>query len=76
MACYIIYVLLDCSCIDYINKQGYGNCAKVNRFKFGGKPACYVNLPSTCSDIKDSSTDPGKKWSAEACNSGIITLYR
>ena len=42
---------------------GYGNCEK----KFMGEALCYVNLPSSCSDLEDSTTDPGEKISVEAC---------
>ena len=56
---------IGCQCEDYINAGGWGNCIK----KENGKALCYVENPSssTCSDLKDSSSDPGRKWSFEAC---------
>ena len=52
----------DCSCSNYVTSSGYGNCKKV--FKTG--PICYVNEPSSCSDLKKSKST-GKYYSWEAC---------
>ena len=52
-----------CTCSDFVNKNGYGNCRK--DYKDG--PICYVNLPSQCKDLVDSSKDPSKQYSWEAC---------
>ena len=38
-----------------------GNCKK---------GYCYVNQPSTCSDLERSHNFPGEKWSYEACGMG------
>ena len=54
-------VLGDCSCSEYVNEDGYGNCQSV-----AYKPFCYVNQPSTCKDIKKSST-LGLQFSYAAC---------
>ena len=42
---------------------GFGNCEK----NFKGKPICYVNEPSSCSDLKESSST-GKRYSWDACS--------
>ena len=37
----------NCTCSNFINENGYGNCQKLNR----GLPLCYVNEPSDCTDL-------------------------
>ena len=60
-------VFTNCSCNEYVNADGYGNCQKT----IGGKGlACYVNQPSTCQDLVNSATDNGKQYSWEACMQG------
>ena len=49
-----------------MNKNGGGNCKKVMK-KFKYKPYCYVLQPSSCDDLYNSTTDPGKQYSAKAC---------
>lgn len=63
----------DCSCMDYVNADGFGNCLKQAGHLRG--PHCYVNQPSTCKDIKTSTTEEGKQYSVEACekNQGKMT---
>ena len=52
----------DCSCSNFINKKGQGKC-RTGR--------CYVNQPSSCTDLKESNKYPGKQTSALACNNGM-----
>ena len=40
----------DCSCNELVGKSGYGRCEK----EFVVGPVCYVNQPSTCTDLVDS----------------------
>jgi len=54
-----------CSCSDYKNDFGFGQCKKKSSRL--GKVACYVNLPTTCTDKIPSKTDRGKWLSHEAC---------
>jgi len=56
-----------CSCTDYVNKNGYGQCKKSHPKQFYNEVSCYVNLPTTCTDIIQSRTDRGKWLSHEAC---------
>jgi len=56
-----------CSCTDYVNKNGFGQCKKSHPKQFYNEVSCYVNLPTTCTDIIQSSTDRGKWLSHEAC---------
>ena len=56
----------DCSCSDYVNAKGYGNCQKQKR----GKAYCFVNQPSTCTDLRNSSYEDGLQFSHEACQKG------
>ena len=55
-----------CACKDLVS-DGYGNCRK----KIDGKPLCYVDLPSSCSDLKESKSTAGEKWSLEACSQRV-----
>jgi len=54
----------DCSCSDYLTKEGYGQCLRGSG-KLGGELFCYVNEPSNCGDLVKSGN--GKLYSAEAC---------
>ena len=65
----------DCSCSDYKSSSGYGRCEKVHSFYSYKGTFCYVNLPSTCSDARDSATEQGKKLAWEPCNGKIQFLY-
>ena len=63
-----LFLGLFCTCKDFINDGGFGNCFKKSgHSKHGGKAVCYVEQPSTCSDLIDSKANPGEKVSAEAC---------
>lgn len=55
----------DCSCGDFVTADtGLGMCQK----DFNSKgPICYVNEPSTCSDLVRGS-NTGRLWSREACS--------
>ena len=56
-----------CTCTDYVNENGVGNCTGEGEKRFNNEPVCYVSLPSNCPDIKISTTDGGKFLSAMAC---------
>ena len=60
-------ILGTCTCKNLVNKDGIGNCEGTKSVAFG-KVACYVNQPSSCSDLKNSGTNPGEKYSAVACD--------
>ena len=64
----------DCSCLDYKTSQGYGKCKKVHPSYKSKGTFCYVNLPSTCSDVRDSQFEEGKKFAWEPCKSKIPYL--
>ena len=55
--------LPDCTCTNFINERGYGNCQRLSR---SGKMSCYVNEPSNCDDLKISKST-GKAYSSDAC---------
>ena len=59
----ISYLLIHsgCTCKDLVDDNGDGNCNYLH---------CYVNQPSTCSDVKDSGVLQGEQWSKLACNNG------
>ena len=58
----------SCTCKDMKNRNNVGNCEGERPTQFNTTTACYVNLPSTCSDLKESITNPGEMLSVEACN--------
>ena len=58
---------IGCSCTEYLNQNGVGRC-QTNTWGHGNRYNCYVRLPSNCTDLVNSSTDPGEKLSAEACD--------
>ena len=62
-------IFSGCYCDSFVsNVTGFGNCGKSES---DGRTLCYVKNPDTsaCSDLKDSSTHPDKKWSYKACES-------
>jgi len=56
----------DCTCSSLVNPNGFGDCKKEDS-AFGGAVSCYVNLPTNCTDLKQSGTNPEKYLSAQAC---------
>ena len=64
----------DCSCSDYKSSSGFGNCEKDVVLNNVARKICYVNLPTTCSDVRESETEPGKKFAWEPCE-GKNYLY-
>ena len=66
--CDIYYIEGGCKCKDLVNRNRVGNCEGRKPSQFNGQHfTCYVFLPSNCSDLKTSTTNPGEKFSAEAC---------
>ena len=73
-----------CTCKMFMNGGGWGNCQKSN----DGHVMCYVKQPSSCSDVRDSGSNPGEQYSYDAClqggtsicdvfvNSFVVKLYR
>ena len=61
------FTLPTCSCTDFVNDAGFGNCNGHSKFSKVSFRACFVKLPSNCADLVDSDSNPGKKISAQAC---------
>jgi len=62
-----------CRCRDnrHLNLDEPGNCStKSWAFKYG-KLWCYVELPSNCNDLKNSTLEPNEKYSAQACSGKV-----
>ena len=58
----------SCQCKDLINQNNVGNCKGKKPSQFRRKfAACYVTQPSGCTDLKNSSTNPGELLSVNAC---------
>ena len=58
--------LPTCTCTDFVNSSGQGNCQTSNTTKSDDK-LCYVMRPSNCPDLKNSSLFQDKQISREAC---------
>ena len=65
----IIFNPLGCTCKDLVGINGYGNCKKISPSI--GNVTCYVEQPSACKDLQNSSSDSGEQFSAKACDKGI-----
>ena len=61
-----IVLLSDCSCGYHVDSNGYGMCKKQYP-SLNNRLACYVNKPSTCSDLQLISSAPDLHLSSEAC---------
>ena len=61
------FTIPTCSCTDFVNDAGFGNCNGHSKFSKISFRACFVKLPSNCADLVDSDSNPGKKISAQAC---------
>ena len=64
----------SCTCKNLKNRHNVGNCEGKRPMQFNTTTACYVNLPSNCSDLKESMTCPGEMLSTEACNFNELGL--
>ena len=64
----MIYILGDCSCSEFLTDDGFGNCKKPTKNEPEKGPFCYVNIPSTCSDVIDEDSKALTGYSWEACN--------
>jgi hypothetical protein len=51
----------DCSCRNFVDSAGFGNCELSNH----NGPLCYVNEPSSCTDLV--TVVEGEQYSNEAC---------
>ena len=60
----------SCTCKSLI-VNGKGNCQEnADPATHGGNLFCYVDLPSNCKDLIDSSEQLGEKSSSQACSTG------
>ena len=69
--------MLPCRCNGFVNSNGFGACQKRDE-NFNGGFSCFVDQPSTCKDLKNSTTDPVKQLSASACedkNEGKVDVF-
>ena len=58
--------LVPCTCNEFIDGDGIGACQKRD-VNFNGKFSCFVDASSTCIDLMESQSTPGKQLSATAC---------
>ena len=61
-----MFTLDNCTCDDYVDNQGYGNCQQSHP-DFHNLVVCYVNQHTTCSDAKYISVRPLRQISTYAC---------
>ena len=68
----------DCSCNSYVSLDGWGDCRRKWTSKNPVVPICYVNMPTTCSDVEvgllgivywNSKGPAGYSW--EACQNRL-----
>ena len=67
-----------CLCDEFVDEEGLGACQKRDE-NFNGKFSCFVHESAGCRDVKNSTTNPEKQLSAEACedkNESNITLNK
>ena len=65
---------IGCTCSNYTGGTAnattgikpFGRCKNKYKDWFGGKVFCYVNLPTSCTDVREGKK--GKKSSALACD--------
>ena len=65
-----ISLLASCTCTDFVNSGGGGNCQEGQlspASKHNGQVFCYVQQPSNCPDLAESTFGGGTQYSAEAC---------
>ena len=71
MSFLIVHNIESCTCSDFTNENGFGKCQKASVRSVSPQAidamVCYVNQPSNCNDLYDSTTNPDKQLSAEAC---------
>lgn len=72
LSIFIIGILQDwqvygegCTCKDFVGDTGHGNCR--TKLKPQDRFMCYVEQPSSCTDLVDSTSNPGEKFSFDAC---------
>ena len=58
-----------CTCIEFMDLRRQGQCQTAS-LRLYDSGFCYVDLPITCADAVESTTYPGRFYSAEACNPG------
>ena len=70
-------MLLECKCKSLLNKYEKGNCTTKSWSKSwrGGKRWCYVEQPSDCKDLENSTVIEGEEYSAKACPSTGLLIY-
>ena len=63
----------QCNCKNLVNKFGIGNCKiwfqySQSSASFQQRRSCFVNQPSGCWDVKNSSEPEGEQYSFAACS--------
>ena len=58
--------MLPCDCNEFVDENGIGACQKRDE-SFNGKFSCFVDQPNACKDVRNSTTNPERQVSANAC---------
>ena len=66
----IVVESANCSCSDFVDMYGYGNCLR----SWAGRVMCYVTEPSTCIDAIYW-PEIGKNYSYNACSKALGKCY-
>ena len=68
-----------CKCKSFIDSNDFGNCqgTKMTNQLYGYSVGCYVEQPSGCPDLTESTNIPEEQVSFEACaiNEGESIIY-
>ena len=66
----------DCSCNPYVSPDGWGDCRRKWTSKNPFVPLCYVDMPTTCTDVVywDSKGPTGYSW--EACQNRLGNIQK
>ena len=64
---FIIYEVVTCGCMHVVSLRGNEKCQYNNTNEFTRPEMCYVQLPSNCKDLSNSTLYPGLQMSEIAC---------
>ena len=67
----MLYLLVGCKCSNLITREGEGNC----KTTWEGELWCYVIEPSNCTDLLESTSYAGMRWSQRNACKNEMGIY-